>query len=240
MVLNSEEILKNSFVVTIDEARYKAFVEAFALMGIPSDLLPKKFIGYEISEEYLLSNFKILSDLKNYPKRGYLEKNLNLIHSLCNNASHFAIVQHAMLLNLPFVTIFEDDAVPEPNCIEKLDKYCSDVPDSIDVLRLGHSFNPLREQPAQDLLSSFEQSENLIIGNFYGSHAYVVFKKYYKRFLEDNKNQPRCDYQKINPTQDKVVYALKESLFRQQNVLGRPVIHSYKLPDGRIKLPIVS
>ena len=238
MTLSFKQILSNSFVVSINEKRYAAFEKEFSAASFP--ILPKKFIGYEITDKYLLDSFQILADLKNLPKHGILEKNLRMIYSICNNASHFAIVQHAKLLDLPFVTIFEDDAVPIPQCIEKLNVYCSDIPDNTDVLRLGYSTFPEQKQLDIEKCDLDNHSENLIVKNFCGSHAYIVFKKYYMRFLKDNKYQPRCDCQKINPTPDKTVYALKEPLFIQQNILDASVIHSYKLKNGMRKLPPVS
>ena len=235
MTLTSSQILSSSFVVTINEDRYNAFVSEFEAAKIP--ILPKKFIGYEIEDSYLISAFKIVSDLQYSEKRGILEYNLRKFHAICNNASHFAIVQHAMLLDFPFVTIFEDDAVPTEDCLEKLDLYCSNVPDDTDVLRLGW-FLSSRERMNQAPLPE-PVFDHFIVKRFPGSHAYVVFKKFYKRFLESNKHQPRCDLDKINPSPDKTVYALKEPLFVQQNILNAPVMHAYRMKDRVVKLPPV-
>ena len=225
--------MQRSFVVTIDDERFNAFKQSLSSIGIPQNLFPRRFIGYEITEKFLIDNFKIISDLQFSPIRGRLEKNINRIHAICNNASHFAIVQHAMLLDWPFVTIFEDDATPVNDCIEKINEYCKNVPDNTDVLRLGYAIDP------HDKISPEIILDNFVIHHYTGSHAYVVFKKFFRRFLDSNKHQPRCDYDKINPTPDKVVYALKESLFNQKNLLDRPVIHSWKLGNGKIKLPPV-
>lgn len=241
MTLAFEEIMKNSFVVTIDSKRYNAFKNSFLSANFPEELLPKKFIGYELVDGFLTSEFKAVFDLQYTKVRGYFEQERKKFWRLCNNASHFAIVQHAMLLDLPFVTIFEDDAVPVENCIEKLNAYCSNVPDDTDVLRLGYYF------PIKKLFNGRckvykwpEPEENgFIVSCFHGSHAYIVFKKYYQRFLESNKYQPRCDKDRINPSQDKVVYALREPLFEQINILDAPVIHAYRLKDGMLKLPPV-
>ena len=237
MKLSFEEIMKGSFVVTIDNERFNVFQKVFSENNIPLKLFPKRLIGYEISDNYLIDSFKIISDLQFSEIRGLLEKNLNLIHAICNNASHFAIVQYAMLFNLPFVTIFEDDAVPVKDCIEKLNDYCSNVPDDTDILRLGYLQTD--EIYERNYVPPKIINEHFIVQRFPGSHAYIVFKKFFKRFLEINKYEPRCDYSKINPTSDKVVYALKESLFKQRNILNRPVIHSWKLDNGKIKLPPV-
>lgn len=230
--------MRNSFVVTIDSERFNAFRSEFLSANFQEELLPKKFIGYEIVDEYLTNEFKPIFDLQFSKVRGYLEQELRKFYRIFNNASHFAIVQHAKLNDLPFVTIFEDDAVPVKDCIEKLNAYCSYVPDDTDVLRLGYTI-PHRKLLRGEYVPPEPDENGFIQSRFFGSHAYIVFKKYYQQFLESNKYQPHCDIDKINPGPDKVVYALKEPLFVQYNLLDRPVIHSYKLRNGMLKLPPV-
>ena len=230
--------MQNSFVVTIDSKRYFSFKSSFLSANFPEELLPKKFIGYEATDEFLTSEFKAVFDLQYTKVRGYFEQERKKFWRLFNNVSHFAIVQHAMLLDLPFVTIFEDDAVPIENCIEKLNAYCSNVPDDTDVLRLGY-YRLTKKLFNQDYKWPEPEANGFIVSRFFGSHAYIVFKKYYQRFLESNKYQPRCDKDRINPSPDKVVYALKEPLFEQLNILDAPVIHAYRLKNGKIKLPPV-
>ena len=186
-----------------------------------------------------MDNFKIIADLKQSPIRGVLEHNLSKMHSICNNASHFAIVQHALLLDLPFVTIFEDDAVPIENCIEKFSEFCSNIPDDTDILRLGYLKNYSQTNDPKYIPPKIVL-EHFVIENYLGSHAYIIFKKHYRTFLETNKDQPKCDYNLINPSSDKVVYAFKESLFNQINIMNAPVMHSYKMADGRMKFPKVT
>ena len=55
MRLTTDEILKNSFVVTIDDERVQAFNQRFLDQGL---LLPKKFIGFEIDEDFLTMHFQ--------------------------------------------------------------------------------------------------------------------------------------------------------------------------------------
>ena len=238
MNLTAENILKNSFVVTIDSKRYDAFKNEFLSAGFPEELLPKKYIGYEITDEYVTNEFKPIFDLQFSKVRGYLEQELRKFYRIFNNASHFGIVQHAKLNDLPFVTIFEDDAVPVKNCIEKLNAYCSYIPNDTDVLRLGYTI-PHKKLLKGEYIPPKQDENGFIQSRFFGSHAYIVFKKFYQEFLEGNKYQPHCDIDRINPTPNKVVYLLKEPLFVQYNLLDRPVIHSYKLRNGMRKLPPV-
>ena len=53
--------------------------------------------------------------------------------------SHFELVKMAKALDLPFITIFEDDAYPMFGAMEKMDKWFQDteIPDDIDILMLG-------------------------------------------------------------------------------------------------------
>lgn len=228
MILNANDIFKNAFVVSIDNVRLLEFQKNFKNKNIP---LPKIFTGYEIEDSYLLAYTNAFDTLKKEKKDGLLNLDLRLFHSFFNNASHFAIVQFAKILDLPFVTIFEDDAVPVDDCIEKLNLYCSDIPDKIDVLRIGYCSQFYRPTRECDIKIAIPHSDNLIVKNLSGSHAYIVFKRYYDDFIKTNKVNPRCDFSKINPSIYKNVFALKESLFNQINLKNRPVIHSYKLDD---------
>ena len=237
MNLSIDKILQNSFVITINEDRFNAFSTEFKKHGFTT--LPQKFIGFEVSDRYLLNTFRPIANLVNSPLRGELEHNLSKMHSICNSASHFAIVQHALLQGLPFVAIFEDDAVPVPGCIEKLYEFCSNIPDDTDILRLGY-LKSIRQMNCKGHARSNVVSNHFVIENYLGSHAYVVFSKHYMRFLETSKDHPKCDYERINPSPDKIVYALEESLFDQINIMDAPVMHSYKFADGRMKFPKVT
>ena len=238
MKLTFEQIMNNSFVVTIDNERFAAFEKGLSTANIPDELFPRKYTGYEITDEYLLSHFRFLKEQAESVYHGLVELNISLVHALCNNASHVGIVQLAKFTNMPFVTIFEDDATPVENCVDKINKQCENIPDDTDVLRLGYIYT--HTPRAHNYIGNAKViDDNLIQGWFAGSHAYIVFSKYYDRFIEKNKLCPRCDYGKINPSEDKVVYDLKESVFRQCNIEGRPVIHSWKFANGQIKLPTV-
>lgn len=225
MRLTTEEILHNSFVVTIDGERVALFNSWFASQGLA---VPKAFTGYELPEMFLKQQFQCF-------RRFPAAQDFKRMAAICNNASHWAIVQHAKFMDLPFVTIFEDDAKPVDGLQEKLDLLCSDIPEETDVLRLGYT-SMFKRHTARPLIdNAIPHSDNLIVSNLSGSHAYIVFRKYYDRFIIDNKLQPRCDLIKINPSKNKIVFALKESLFNQVNLPDRPVISSWKFEDGTWK-----
>ncbi len=232
MHLTTDEILKNSLVVTIDDERLQAFNQRFLDQGLP---VPKKFIGYEIEEKFLLQHFQILRHLKNQGHLKILKQELKMIKYLCNNASQWSVVQLAKNTDMPFVTIFEDDAMPVQNLRERMDELCSDLPDEIDVLRLGYCPQFKRTPPRKPIIdSAIPHSDNLIVKNLSGAQAYIIFRRFYDRFIAENKNQPRTDYNKINPALGKNVFALKEPLFSQVNLIDRPVVSSWKLESGKI------
>lgn len=54
--------------------------------------------------------------------------------------SHFCIVNMAQTLELPYVTIFEDDAVPTKNCGRLLGDFLqeSELPDDADIIIWGN------------------------------------------------------------------------------------------------------
>lgn len=61
----------------------------------------------------------------------------NLIRS---TYSHFEVVKMAKALDLPFITIYEDDAYPMIGAKEKMDKWLQDteIPDDTDILMFGN------------------------------------------------------------------------------------------------------
>ena len=54
--------------------------------------------------------------------------------------SHFELVKMAKALDLPFITIYEDDAYPMSGAMKKMDKWFQDteIPDDADILMLGN------------------------------------------------------------------------------------------------------
>lgn len=231
MRLTTEQILQNSFAVTIDGERFAQLEQAFQKENL---IVPHKFVGYSALDTFLINQFQSLKRLEIKNNTSFLKQELKIFYAIFNNVSHWTIVQMAKFADMPFVTIFEDDAVPVENLKEKLDDLCSDIPDETDVLRLGYCPQFERALGQAIIDNAIPHSNNLIVKNLSGSHAYIVFKRYYDRFIEDNKKQPRCSFKKINPTLDKNVFALKESLFNQVNLKEHKVMTSWKLPNGEI------
>lgn len=112
MKLTVEDLLKHSFVITIDKERYSLFKRIFKAHGMGKPC-PKKFQGVTIwynSPQYNCS------------------------------LSHAAAIEKAKKLDWPYVCIFEDDAYPVTGIKDELEKYLSDIPDDCAVLVLGSIF----------------------------------------------------------------------------------------------------
>lgn len=171
MNIELNDIFKNSFVITVDDKRYGTFVKNFADAGLDTPL-PKKFIG-----------FQLLNGA--HRGTGFVKTN-----NICNCAfSHVAIVKTAQALGLDYVCVFEDDALPCRGCRDKLEKCVRDIPDGADLVKFGYSSvskNSVRVNGA------FERSKTT------GSHAYMIFKKYYSAFVENAYRDLHIDQSAMN------------------------------------------
>lgn len=111
-------------------------------------------------------------------------------NNICNCAfSHVAIVKTAQALGLDYVCVFEDDALPCRGCRDKLEKCVQVIPDDADLVKFGYSGvakNPVRVNGA------FERSKTT------GSHAYMIFKKYYSAFVENAYRDLHIDQSAMN------------------------------------------
>ena len=109
MKLTVEDLLKHSFVITIDRERYSMFKRIFKAHGLDKPY-PRKFDGVTL--------------WYNSPQYNcYL--------------SHREAIEKAKKLKWPYVCIFEDDAYPCVGVKEELDKYLSEIPDDCAALALG-------------------------------------------------------------------------------------------------------
>ena len=92
--------------------------------------------------------------------------------------SHINVITHAKNKDLPFACVFEDDAYPCIDCERKIDDMLCVIPKNADMIVLGWS--NVRHGVVQD----FSQPFNKITGCIYGSHAYIIFKSAYDRYLK--------------------------------------------------------
>ena len=94
------------------------------------------------------------------------------------------------------------------------------LPDDVDLLKLGHlgSLNT-----PTNIDNNFEYAKT------YGSHAYVVFKKYYDRYIEMSKKDLHIDRSSMNKNQEYKVYSTKKILFMQRDNGFSDVLHDNKM-----------
>lgn len=109
MNLTTQDLLKHSLVINIDDERLKWFKKVFKFHGLTP--MPRKFQGTTL--------------WYNSPQYNcYL--------------SHRNAILTAKKRKWPYVCVFEDDAYPCVNVVEEIDKYLRLLPDDCQVLSLGN------------------------------------------------------------------------------------------------------
>ena len=180
-------MLDNSFVITIDDKRYQNFCKRFEFVGL-NNPLPKKFIGFQIQNGV-------------YRESGFIKTK-----NICNCwFSHIAIVSMANALGWDFVCIFEDDTLPANDVASRLDEILSDVPDDADIIKFGH-LGVFDDKPITEYDKIFDIRETR------GSHAYVIFKRFYDKFIEITKRDILIDHTPMNDKTSNIL-TTKDLLF---------------------------
>ena len=199
MNLTIDDILKNSYVISIDPNRFCRFKEIFLRNGITN--IPSLYKGFK---------------LKPGTYYGCTLKQPSILCCL----THLSIIKLAQINNLPFVCIFEDDAFPIKNIISEMNNVLHDTPDDIDVMKLG--WTVMRDKEYRTY------SDKLLVNtNTFGAHAYVVFKKYYNSYVDQFEIDPGSDTLVLN-NKNKKIYTTKENLFIQYNYQEDNQIHNLK------------
>lgn len=196
MTIEVQQLLERSFVISINYYTYLSFCKQFQEAQL--DPIPRLFSGYKIKNElYKDAGFIKTSDVFN-----------------CS-FSHFNIIKMAQTLNWPYVCIFEDDAEPCEDCFNKLSRYLTDLPNNLDILKLGiistGDTQPIRQYGR---LLKYKQS--------YGAHAYIVFQQYYSNYFEKMKFNSNlvADNDLVNDIY-RNIYSTQDVLFTQKNISGR-------------------
>lgn len=125
------------------------------------------------------------------------------------------------MYNLDFICIFEDDAIPCINCKQLLTKQLQHVPDDVDLLKLGHLGNV--KSPIE-----FNDYFEVPVLSF-GSHAYIVFKRYYSKFIENIYKDMHIDRLAMNAKSGSKIYQTIDMTFTQYNEVGEKTIHDNKI-----------
>lgn len=128
------------------------------------------------------SRYKLLSKIFNYNNIPIPIKCIGIVNSngvIGCALSHLSLVKYAKANDLDYIVIYEDDAYPCFNIKFLLDYYCKDIPDDADCLVLG-------------TISAFPYGSHLkykYSPNIYGSHAYILFKSSYDRYIHFMTNE---------------------------------------------------
>ena len=186
--MTSSEILANSFVVTSGGRRLEQFRRCLDAVGLDGSL-PREWQWCHIPGEGLLGNY----------------------------VSKYSVVRHALASKMPFVVVFEDDAVPCDGAAEKLvEAFESRKPDVL-CLSLGWSYDSDPEKG----------DDRCAKRRVYGAQAYAIFgERGYRAYMDAWEKNGRADYV-LGMFEGSVLNG--ENLFAQYTPNGEEGLH---LPAG--------
>ncbi len=169
---NIDDVFKNSYVLNMDDRRYYMLCNRLLRQHIYA--APRKMRGCSIRK----------SSSTNFWGRMLDEANKSLIKVISTTIGHFVIVQAAKALDLPYVLIFEDDAVPIDGMAQKLAERLAAAPEDANILYLGWvRYYPVNIEGTYTANPYWRRlSKNP--GSFSGSHAYIVFNKAYDKWID--------------------------------------------------------
>lgn len=193
MKIELQDLLEKSFVITIHDDRFNIFCNNFLKCGLTT--LPKKYTGFTM------------------PNKIYKDIGLNKTSNTANcSFSHISIIKLAESLNWPFVCIFEDDAYPCVDIISKLQLLLTDIPNEVDMIKLGYL------SIRNNLLYLSSNKRFYLNAITWGSHAYIVFKKYYQAYYKLFNIMPTADELLMNSYKYSYnIFSSVNSLFSQYN-----------------------
>lgn len=204
MKITLQDLLTNAFVISIDSLRYSIFCDTFNKYKLNCPM-PELYTGFTVPNG-------------TFDDAGF-SKTTNVLNC---TLSHLALIKYAQFKNLPFICIFEDDAYPRKDIIEKLEYYMSDIPDDTDVLKLGS----IKTHSVIKQRGKFEYSITR------GTHAYIVFNRYYQRYIDTISlghiivDHTATNAYKIN--KDYNILNTKENLFIQYQQKEYQVLNGFK------------
>ena len=194
MKIELEDLIKNSFVISINDKRLQFFYENWKKANLPS--LPKHVNGIQLSHN------------------NYVNKNMH-VNLLCKThvsvlSTHLMIVSMAQAMNLPYVCIFEDDAIGCINIKDKFQTVLNNIPDDTDILILGN----IKLRGIKEVL------KNLVVPlvvpkQTFGLQSYIIMQKNYDFFIKNIV----ADYCTGLTKYGQNVYLVKDILFCQYSLL---------------------
>ena len=196
MKFSVKDILDNSFAVSVNPYRARCIREVFSYYGLPKPMIYNGFRNCDLKQ--------LFNGDEKHRQRYANAYNCSL--------SHTGVIKMAKCLDLPYVAIFEDDAYPCRDIYKKLEEYSSNIPDDAGLVVLGWSRLVGKRISNNDVYSEFS-------GKVYGSHAYIIFKSAYDKYLEYYHKHPKVASDmmfNIKPSPFKV-YIANKCLFIQYN-----------------------
>lgn len=204
MILTLQQAMENSFVISIDDRQYETFKKHISSF---SNILPKRFNGFTIPNAV-------------YSKSGFI-KSSNVINC---TLSHVSLVKYAQMMNIPYIFVFEDDAVPHIDISVLLPDMLKNIPPECDMLKIG--------------ILGYRRTEIQSYNEFWdinnrtrGSHAYMIFKRYYEKYLENVKTNPVADGLCMNDRFSNI-YTSKTNMFLQRTHGGIHSTHSMEITES--------
>ena len=183
-----DDILKNAFIVTDGGIRYEQFCRTMRAVGMDPTLV-RKWNSCMIKNE----------------------------GSMGNAVSQYSLVRYAKETNMPFLVVFEDDAVPSNDAKDSLIKAIEEKPENCKCLSLGWSY--ASDNKDGEFSSRTDQRR------VYGSHAYVLFGEVaYDEYCKKWQENGRADVVLGNMADS---FMNRKNLFAQHTIGGG--IH---LPTG--------
>jgi hypothetical protein len=149
---------------------------------------------------------------------------------------HLSLVMMARTLDLPYITIFEDDAYPCIDIINKLNFYLEDIPDDCGILCYGHS------RTGKNIITN---GHYYILNNATGSTAYTVFKSAYDDYILSLEKIRISDMalsvnnfknSKIKPYWTHNCLFIQKNINRHRMFANQPKIYAYPNNNGAVDL----
>lgn len=151
-IASFKDIADNSFVISIDKERLDKFYSVFSAAGWKENL-PEHVNGVLLKDS---------------------------LNSHGCTLAHLKVIELAKERSLPFCVIFEDDAYPRYNFVDKVFQAFKDIPDNANALLLGYLGSYLKHHISQNNLCV-----SLINNSKYiGGHAYAVFNRAYDDIID--------------------------------------------------------
>ncbi len=92
--------------------------------------------------------------------------------------AHITILKMCLMWDLPYVTIYEDDAYPRPDIKEIWEDILKYIPEDCGILKLGSSsYRGAYESVNKHIWK-------MMSGTAYGSHSYIIRKELYARLIQ--------------------------------------------------------